>query len=210
MSPTRTSQRRSSRASETAQRSLDLEAGPIGCAVQFDLGPSRDGRLLLVLHHLVVDGVSWRVLREDLESAYEQLGTSSTVTLPPATSSFAAWSAALRGVASSGALRDEVEYWAATVARDGREVQIPRLAALARDDSGALRSLGSDSGENVEGNVSVVEIALSAEETRDLLQRVPAAYGTRVDDALLAALGGGARRLDRRGKHRRGSRGARS
>ena len=59
---------------EVAQRSLDLEKGPIGCAVHFDLGPSRAGRVLLVLHHLVVDGVSWRVLREDLESAYEQLG----------------------------------------------------------------------------------------------------------------------------------------
>jgi non-ribosomal peptide synthase protein (TIGR01720 family) len=214
--------------SEPAQRSLFLEGGPIGCAVHFDLGASRDGRLLLVLHHFVVDGVSWRVLREDLESAYEQLGSGSEVQLPSSTSSFAAWSAALQAVAGADALSEEVGFWAETVAPDAEQVQIPRgqgveiprLAALARDDSGLARDDGSQgpsrqgvralglrprgltpadprgltptsdpNDANVEGNVRVVELALTVEETRDLLQRVPAAYGTRVDDALLAALG---------------------
>jgi non-ribosomal peptide synthase protein (TIGR01720 family) len=203
--------------SDVAQRSLDLEHGPIGCAVHYELGASREGRLLLVLHHFVVDGVSWRVLREDLESAYEQLGGSGEVRFPPSTSSFAAWSAVLGAVAAAGALNDEIEHWTQAVAPDasqvriprGELVEIPRLASLARDHSALARDdrlqfdsseprgqtpVGSDpsagpSDANVEGNVRVVELALSVAETRDLLTRVPAAYGTRVDDALVAALG---------------------
>src|SRR4029079_10974254 len=112
-------------------------------------------------------------------------GSGSEVQLPPSTSSVAAWSAALQSVAASGALQDEVEFWAETVAPDAG-------LAASRQGGRALRlrppGLTPDAGPNVEGNVRVVELALSVEETRDLLQRVPAAYGTRVDDALVAAL----------------------
>jgi non-ribosomal peptide synthase protein (TIGR01720 family) len=160
-------------ACEAAQRSLDLERGPIGAALHVTLGPARGARLLLVLHHLVVDGVSWRLLREDIESAYEQLGESSAVELPPRTSSFAAWSAALGALAASGALNDETAYWSAQTAPGARSLPVDRA-----------------DGENVEGAVRIVEHALSAAETSDLLQRVPAAYGTRIDDVLLAALEG--------------------
>jgi non-ribosomal peptide synthase protein (TIGR01720 family) len=160
-------------ACDAAQRSLDLERGPIGAAMHVSLGAGRGARLLLVLHHLVVDGVSWRLLREDIESAYEQLGASAAVELPARTSSFAAWSAALGALATSGALNDEKGYWSAQTAAGARSLPVDRKG-----------------GENVEGAVRVLEHALSAEETRDLLQRVPAAYGTRVDDVLLAALEG--------------------
>jgi non-ribosomal peptide synthase protein (TIGR01720 family) len=159
--------------SDDAQRTLDLERGPIGRAVYFDLGKNRAGRLLLLVHHLVVDGVSWRLLREDLESVYEQLTRGESAMLPASTSSFAEWSSAVSALASDAALRGEAEYWAAQTA--------PGTLALPLDRA---------NGVNVEGATRLVELSLTAEETRDLLQRVPATYGTQINDALLAALSG--------------------
>ncbi|WP_237527486.1 hypothetical protein, partial [Streptomyces sp. SID337] len=45
---------------------LDPARGEMVRAVWADAGPGRPGQLALVLHHLVVDGVSWRVLVPDL------------------------------------------------------------------------------------------------------------------------------------------------
>ena len=59
--------------SAEVQRTLDLERGPLLRAVFFDPGAGREARLLLAAHHLVVDGVSWRVLLEDLETACGQV-----------------------------------------------------------------------------------------------------------------------------------------
>lgn len=56
----------------TVQASLHLDSGPLMRVVWLDLGPLRNGRLLIVIHHLAVDGVSWRILVEDLETAYGQ------------------------------------------------------------------------------------------------------------------------------------------
>src|SRR5262249_35916937 len=77
-------------AAEEAQRELDLGNGPLMRVVLFDLG-ARGQRLLWVVHHLVVDGVSWRILLEDWESVYSQLQTGEQVTLPSKTTSFQRW-----------------------------------------------------------------------------------------------------------------------
>jgi hypothetical protein len=55
-------------AAERWQASLDLSAGPLLRVVWFDLGPSQPAKLLITLHHLIVDGVSWRILLEDLQT----------------------------------------------------------------------------------------------------------------------------------------------
>ena len=55
-----------------AQRSLDLQQGPLLRAVLAEMADGSQ-RLLLVMHHLVVDGVSWRVLLEDLQALYRGL-----------------------------------------------------------------------------------------------------------------------------------------
>lgn len=64
------------------QASLDLENGPIIRAAYFDSGPDENGRLLIVIHHIAVDGVSWRILLEDLQAE----------ALAPKTTSFQTWS----------------------------------------------------------------------------------------------------------------------
>src|SRR5438874_1790081 len=76
---------------ERVQGSLDLEAGRMVRAVEYELGGERGKRLLLVVHHLVVDGVSWRILLEDLERGYEQLRRGEKVSLGAKTSSYQEW-----------------------------------------------------------------------------------------------------------------------
>ncbi|WP_349617067.1 amino acid adenylation domain-containing protein [Azotobacter salinestris] len=156
------------RAADAAQRSLSL-AQPFK-AVWMDLGPGRSGRLLLVAHHLVVDGVSWRVLLEDLHTAYRQLGTGSPVELPAQTTSLAAWSRALGEYARSETLRAELPYWQALAGTP--EPDLPGVAG----------------GSNRVADARSVEISLDEDFTERLLSEVPQAYRTQINDILLAAL----------------------
>jgi amino acid adenylation domain-containing protein/non-ribosomal peptide synthase protein (TIGR01720 family) len=151
------------------QASLDLAAGPLVRAVLFQLGEGRQ-RLLVVAHHLVVDGVSWRVLVEDLETACRQLARGEPVRLPPKTASFSRWAQRAARDAASPEVRAELPFWI-------DEAGAPR-PPLPRDGTGA----------NTEGSARIVSRALDAEETRALLQDVPRAYHTRANDALLSAL----------------------
>src|SRR5262249_27483289 len=82
-----------------AQESLDL--GPLWRVVRFDRGPARP-LLLAVVHHLVVDAVSWRVLLEDLQSACGQLAEGGPLSLPPKTTSFRRWAQRLAEHAGKG------------------------------------------------------------------------------------------------------------
>src|SRR6202000_323613 len=80
---------------ERAQQSLDLGKGPVLRAVWLERGGERSRRLLLVIHHLVVDGVSWRILLEDLERGYRQLESGQALALGSKTSSFQQWAGRL-------------------------------------------------------------------------------------------------------------------
>ena len=149
------------------QAGLDLEQGPLGRAVLFDRGAG--GRLLfLALHHLVVDGVSWRILRDDLERACAQLGVGEPVHLGARSTPYREWARTLAAYARSDAARAEAAYWLAQEARG--------VAALPLDGDGQADARHT------------VTARLDAEETRALLQEVPAAYRTQVNDALLYAL----------------------
>jgi len=153
-------------------RSLDLGKGPLVRFELFQSGPDKPARLLLVAHHLVVDGVSWRILLEDLEAAYGQLSAGRAIQLPPKTTSFKHWAGQLVEHAQSPALREELDYWLAQIA--GPAASLPA-------DSAAT---GGNTVESARG----VRVSLAPEETRALLQEVPAAYQTRINDVLLAAL----------------------
>ena len=87
------------------QASLNLQNGPLWRVVYFDLGAERPDRLLFVVHHLAVDGISWRPLLEDLETAYQQLKSAQKVELPAKTASYKVWAERLQKFASSESLR---------------------------------------------------------------------------------------------------------
>ena len=93
------------------QAGLDLGNGPCCAWSASTWAPVKPDRLLLVIHHLVVDGVSWRVLLEDLLTAYEQLARRQQVQLPPKTTSWQHWAQRLAEHARSEALRQELPYW---------------------------------------------------------------------------------------------------
>ncbi|SER28292.1 non-ribosomal peptide synthase domain TIGR01720/amino acid adenylation domain-containing protein [Lentzea albida] len=86
------------------QRSLDLENGPLVAAILVDRG-DEPACLGLVVHHLVVDGVSWNVLLEDLDAAYRG------EELPPKTTSFRRWAESVAAFADSDEVRAELPYW---------------------------------------------------------------------------------------------------
>ncbi|MCP4656649.1 MAG: AMP-binding protein, partial [bacterium] len=156
-------------AAARTQTSLDLGRGPLLRAVCFDLGDP-PARLLLVIHHLAVDAVSWRLLLEDLETAYDALSRGREPVLPAKTTSYKAWAERLEGHATSEETAAELDGW---------------LAA-----AGAVAPLPVD-GErrtNLEASAAAVTVELSPEETRSLLKEVPNAYRTRINDVLLAAL----------------------
>ncbi len=73
------------------QGSLDLAIGPVLRAVLFHTAPEERDRLLIVIHHWVIDGVSWRILLEDLQVAYEALERGEAVALPAKTASYKRW-----------------------------------------------------------------------------------------------------------------------
>ena len=76
---------------EAAELRLDPAAGHLVQAVWFDAGAAREGRLLLVIHHLAVDGVSWRILGPDLAAAWRAVSGGRAVSLPPRSTSFRTW-----------------------------------------------------------------------------------------------------------------------
>jgi amino acid adenylation domain-containing protein/non-ribosomal peptide synthase protein (TIGR01720 family) len=158
-------------AAEEAQRNLDLSAGPLWRVVLFDLG---DGgrKLLVVIHHLVVDGVSWRVLLEDLQAACAQLASGDPVRLPRKTTSFRRWAERLREYAVSEDLAREREHWHAV--GEGFEPLPVDLAA----------------GEDTAGSAATVTVELDPDETRALLQDVPGVYHTQITEVLLTAATG--------------------
>jgi NRPS condensation-like uncharacterized protein len=101
------------------QASLDLSTGQLVQVVLFNLGTSEPRRLLIVIHHLVVDGVSWRILLEDLQTAYQQLSRGETIKLPSKTTSFKHWSERLQEYAHSAELQQERNYWLSQFEKEG-------------------------------------------------------------------------------------------
>jgi amino acid adenylation domain-containing protein/non-ribosomal peptide synthase protein (TIGR01720 family) len=156
-----------------AQRSLSLHEGPLFRAVLIERGAGRQ-QLLLVIHHLVVDGVSWRVLLSDLQAAYRDLQASRPLSLPAHTSSFRRWAEQLAQHAHSPQLERELEYWVEQATRAGSDARLPADHSLLASDAQGL---------------GVACSRLTPEATSQLLRHAPAAYRTQVNDLLLAALG---------------------
>ncbi|QMU76780.1 amino acid adenylation domain-containing protein [Streptacidiphilus sp. PB12-B1b] len=159
------------RATAAAHAGFRLDAPPLLTARLFITGSGRPARLLLAVHHLLVDGVSWRVLLEDLETAYRQAATGKPLRLPARTTSVQEWTRRLREHTANGGFADQRAHWEA-VARHCAE-PLP---------------VDADGG-NTSADVRAVTVRLDRERTGDLLRKVPGVYRTRIDDVLLTALG---------------------
>lgn len=158
---------------DSLQGSLDLSHGPIVRFAWFNLGPERGGRLLIVIHHLAVDGVSWRILFEDLQTVYSQLAAGMAVELPPKTTSFKYWAEQLREYAQSDLIDDEADYWLAEERFAVKPLPIDFIQ---------FREL------NVEASTENVVFMLDEAETTSLLTDATALHHVRINDLLLTAL----------------------
>ncbi|WP_277349876.1 condensation domain-containing protein, partial [Planosporangium thailandense] len=156
---------------EEVHAGFDLGCGPLLRAVLFERGAGVRPVLFVAAHHLVVDGVSWRILLEDLAAAYAQIRRGEPVALSAKTTSFRQWALRLAERAAGGGFDDERDYWNGVIGSG--EPDLPR----------------DGDGPNTVGVERSVSVRLDAAATRALLQDVPGVYRTRVNDVLLAALG---------------------
>ena len=154
------------------QESLDIESGPVAAACVIR-GPGERERLLLVIHHLVVDGVSWRILLEDLDLAYGQTAAGGEARLPYRSASFKAWGQRLGEYARSAAAAAQWPYWLGVGSISGAGGEVP---------------VEFDEGEPRFGESVTSRVVMDRTATRDLLTLTPRVYGAGVEDVLLAAL----------------------
>nr|WP_231505345.1 non-ribosomal peptide synthetase [Paenibacillus massiliensis] len=154
------------------QRSIQLNEGPL---LKLGLFHCADGdHLLIVIHHLVVDGVSWRILFEDIASGYEQAISGQDIQLPYKTDSFRTWAQQLSSYAASPAIEAERAYWQ----------QVEQMAS-------AIDSLPQDYDQPIARvqDTETVMAQWTEQETSQLLTQANRAYNTEVNDLLLTALG---------------------
>ncbi|MCP5051332.1 MAG: amino acid adenylation domain-containing protein, partial [bacterium] len=154
------------------QAGINPEQGPL---VKLKLFKTPDGdHLLIVVHHLVMDGVSWRILLEDLDRAYRQLEKGEEIVLPPKTDSFQYWAEKQEHYAAGGKVSAELPYW--------KRIIDAETGHLSRDTG----IHGGDDNKQEHGQSLTVD--LTKEETNRLLHQTRHAYNTEINDLLLTAL----------------------
>ena len=153
------------------QASLDLEQGPVFRVAFFRFGPSEPARLLIIAHALVADGLSLRIVLEDLQTAYQQLAEGKEVQLPRKTTSYQYWAKQLRDRANSSQVEEERSYWLDPARSEVMELPV--------DIAGK---------ENTVETTAAFSISLEAQETGSILQEIPKIYHAQVNEVLLTAL----------------------
>jgi iturin family lipopeptide synthetase B len=154
---------------DALQAGIDLSAGPL---MQLGLYHLPDGsRLQIVIHHLVVDGVSWRILFEDIDQLYRQLLDHLPLRLPLKTDPFQSWADHLLSYTRTASFEQGHRYW--------EQINREEVAPVHRDNS---------NGTNLVKDMRVETLRLSSDDTRKLLSIVHRSFHTQVNDILLAGL----------------------
>ncbi|WP_040496073.1 hybrid non-ribosomal peptide synthetase/type I polyketide synthase, partial [Fulvivirga imtechensis] len=173
------------------QSSINLEQGPLMKLGLFDLVSG--SRLLIVIHHLVVDGISWRILFDDIETLYKQIRSGEKLTLPQKTDSFLLWATKLQDYMKSDRYSESVFYWNTILDK-------PQIA-ITKD---------YPEGTNTTSDIAIKGFILDKALTNKLLSQVNRPFNTQINDILLAAFllsvqkhyGQGALRVDLEGHGR--------
>lgn len=152
--------------STEVQQSMDLETGPL---VQLGVFKTWEkDYLLLSIHHLVVDGISWRILMEDLDTVYKFSLDQKKPILPYKTASYKKWSEGLQAYRKN--ISDtEIDYWK-NVTKQVEESKFLHVAEVSKIEQKSI------------------SFALTQELTTSLLQDCNKQYGTEINDLLLTGL----------------------
>lgn len=151
------------------QSEISLEMGPLMRLALFQL--KDESRLLIVIHHLVVDGISWRILFEDIETLYQQTKQRLQLALPAKTDSFKSWSQNIVEYTKGRSFDKAIAYWKSVLSEP--ESLIPQ------DNHGTRSCLGDSERDT---------LVLSRDYTQKILTEVHSTFGTQINDILLAGL----------------------
>lgn len=154
---------------DALQASFDLSTAPLIKTALYQLDEA--DYCLIIVHHLVVDGVSWRILLEDLRTAYQQAVQGEILHLPNKTDSFQYWAQQVHHYAQTETALSELAYW--------QQIENAKNIALPCD---------YDLPHNLEKEIVQLTFTLSREETTQLLTQVNEIYRTEINDILLTAL----------------------
>ncbi|HMR40461.1 MAG TPA: amino acid adenylation domain-containing protein [Ignavibacteria bacterium] len=155
------------------QSSINLENGILIKSRLYRLENSEEDRLLIIIHHLVTDGISWRILLDDIYNGYKQLSNGEEIRSGPKTTSLKTWGELLIEYSESEQLTEEKDYW---LKLSGEKYKnIPADFSQTKD----LNTIGSS---------DTVTIEFDTDKTELLQKEVPKAYNTQINDILLTAL----------------------
>ncbi|MNW48619.1 Surfactin synthase subunit 1 [compost metagenome] len=157
--------------SNNLQRSIDLQEGPLFKGILFK--GTQEDHMLLVAHHLVIDGVSWRIVIEDFIKGYDQCMRSEEIQFQPKSTSYKEWSEKLGEYSTSRSLLNEVPYW--------KEIEKAEIQLIPqKHTTPIMRNRLEDAGE--------VSMKLTVEESEKLVKSAHRIYNTVIDDVLLTGL----------------------
>lgn len=158
--------------SATLKASLDIEQAKLLAARLFSEPQSQTKTLFITLHHLVVDGISWRALLSDLQTAYQQLKAGQDIVLSDKTTSLQDWAEAMQHYSDSDHVASQKDFWLSQL-----QIPVPQIDM----DNPAV----TDNSENTSSSIS---FALDKNVTQALLTDSGGAYNTEINELLLSAL----------------------
>ncbi len=152
------------------QAGIDIETGPLMKLAIFHMD---DGdRLLIVIHHLVIDGVSWRILFDDFGTLYKQYEQGELLVLPAKTDSFKLWSETMAKFSTSGKVLNQMPFW--------KGLETKKVSRIKSDFEVTDKRMK---------DLQIMSFNLAPEETERLLTGVNHAFRTEINDILITALG---------------------
>jgi non-ribosomal peptide synthase protein (TIGR01720 family) len=158
-------------AAAEAQASLSLQAGQLVRGLWLQPPEGETVRLLIIVHHMVVDGVSWRILLDDLNRVCEQLASGQQVRLPLKTTSLQQWARQMETFTAAGGFDHEQPYWVG--------VGQARLKPMPMDYAEGANNIGTQQS---------VDLELSEEQTEGLVYSATQVHKLGLRDVLLTAL----------------------
>lgn len=159
---------------ERLQASLNVFAGRLWCAARLRWGATEPDRLLWVIHHLAVDGVSWRILLNDLEQAVHEHRATGQIHLPPRGTHLSTWLDHLHAKAQSIELLAQANWWQSQIGHTS--------------DSLPLDIEGASQSDNLQSSASTVSVSLPADVSAALVRHLPTRLNAHINDIFLAAL----------------------
>ncbi|UAA37203.1 amino acid adenylation domain-containing protein [Paraneptunicella aestuarii] len=155
---------------ERLQGSLNIQNGPLFKAALFRINGERNV-LLFVMHHLIVDGVSWRILLNDLEYGWGQLAQGGEIQLRPKSNSFQQWGEKVHQYAKSDLMRKERNYW------------VQKMSSSVTPIPKSMKTRTKS-----ERDFQTARFQLTEKETTFLLGECNKAYRTQINELLLTGL----------------------